>query len=76
MKINKSDIKDAIISALNEQEEEASLAATDKTKFQRKSMAASTFAKAGKEQRKEANGMDDEVPCQLPRWQQWSEFQD
>ena len=55
MKINKSDIKDAIISALNEQEEEASLAATDKTKFQRKSMAASTFAKAGKEQRKEAN---------------------
>jgi len=54
MKIKKSDIKEAIIGALNEQEE-PSPATQDKTKFKRKSMAASSFAKAGKAQRTEAN---------------------
>lgn len=55
MKIKKSDIKQAIAEALSEQEAEVPLAAQDKTKFKRKSMAASSFAKAGKQQRKEAN---------------------
>ena len=55
MKIKKSDIKEAIISVLGEQDEAVPPTAQDKPKFQRKSMGAATFAKAGKEQRKEAN---------------------